>query len=162
MEKIRIGTGYDIHRLVTGRPLMLGGVHIPFEKGLEGHSDADVLLHAITDAMLGAMAMGDIGYHFPDSDDQWEGVDSVLFMSEAYKKIEAEGYTICNIDATVIAEQPRLKDYIRKMRSIISIALKLDISDVSVKATTHETLGPIGSGEGIAAMASVLIQSTGK
>ena len=162
MEKIRVGTGYDIHRLVTGRPLMLGGVHIPFEKGLEGHSDADVLLHAITDAMLGAMAMGDIGYHFPDSDDQWEGVDSVLFMSEAYKKIVAEGYTICNIDATVIAEQPKLKDYIRNMRSTISIALNLDISNVSVKATTHETLGPIGIGEGIAAMASVLIQSTGK
>ena len=155
--KMRIGTGYDVHRLVKGRKLIIGGVEIEHTMGLDGHSDADVLLHAITDAMLGAAALGDIGLHFPDTDEKWKGADSVELMQAAQKLLSDEGYEIVNIDSTVMAEEPKLRPYIDSMRGRIADALGLDVRSVSVKATTEEGLGFTGAKQGIAAQAVVLI-----
>lgn len=155
----RIGFGYDLHKLADGRKCIIGGVEIPFEKGLEGHSDADVLLHAITDALLGSLALGDIGSHFPDSDPAWEGADSRLLLRQAYQKITDRGYVIENLDTTVIAERPKLNPYIEKICETIASLLDLEKQQVSVKATTHEKLGALGKGEGIAVHAVVLIKT---
>lgn len=155
---MRIGHGYDVHKLVENRKLILGGVDIPFEKGLLGHSDADVLLHAIMDALLGAAALGDIGKLFPDTDERFKGADSVLLLKEVCRVLGESGFRIVNIDSTVIAQRPKLKDYILQMRSNIAEACGLDISQVSVKATTEEKLGFTGSGEGISAHAVCLIE----
>ncbi|HOC08269.1 MAG: 2-C-methyl-D-erythritol 2,4-cyclodiphosphate synthase [Clostridiales bacterium] len=154
---LRIGIGYDAHRLVEGRPLIIGGVSIPFGKGLEGHSDADVLAHAIMDALLGASAMGDIGMHFPDTDPAYAGADSMKLLQEVGKKLRGAGYTVINIDGIIIAQQPRMAEHIPRMRENIARALGLDMSRVSVKATTTEGMGFPGRGEGIAAQAAVLL-----
>lgn len=154
---IRIGHGYDVHRLVSGRELILGGVHIPHERGLLGHSDADVLLHAISDALLGACALGDIGAHFPDSDERYRGADSLLLLSRVGEIIGKGGYSVGNIDATVIAQAPKLAPHIHEMRENIAHALGIDIECVSVKATTEEGLGFTGDGSGIAAHAVCLV-----
>lgn len=151
----RIGEGYDVHKLVEGRDLILGGVKVPYEKGLLGHSDADVLLHAVMDAMLGACALGDIGKHFPDTDPKYKGANSLELLKEVKKICKAN---ICNIDASIICEKPKLSPYIDEMRKNIADALSIDISRVSIKATTEEGLGFTGSGEGIAARAIVLIE----
>ena len=155
---MRIGHGYDVHRLTTGRRLILGGVDIPYEKGLLGHSDADVLLHAIADALLGAAALGDIGKLFPDTDKKYEGADSLILLQRVATRIYCEGYAISNVDATVIAQAPKLAPHIQKMRANIARALNLDISCVSVKATTEEHLGFTGEGLGISAHAVCLIE----
>ena len=155
----RIGHGYDVHKLGENRKLILGGVDIPYEKGLIGHSDADVLVHAIMDALLGAAALGDIGGMFPDDDPAYEGADSIRLLREVCAAISKDGYTISNIDATVIAQRPKLKPYIPQMREIIAQACSLDIGCVNVKATTEEKLGFTGSGEGIAAHAVCLIET---
>ena len=155
---MRIGQGYDVHRLVEGRKLILGGVEIPYEKGLLGHSDADVLLHAVMDALLGAAALGDIGQHFPDSDERYKGISSVELLKEVGKILQENGYMIENIDSTVIAQRPKLAPYIDTMRKRIADALETDAENVSVKATTEERLGFTGSGEGIAAHAVCLIE----
>lgn len=153
----RIGQGYDVHRLVEGRPLILGGVEIAFDKGLDGHSDADVLAHAIMDALLGAAAMGDIGKLFPDSDPKYRGADSLELLREVCKKLREAGFEIGNIDSTVIAQAPRLSPHIPEMRRRIAEAASVDTGRVSVKATTEEGLGFTGRGEGIAASAIALI-----
>ena len=158
---MRIGHGYDVHRLVEGRKLILGGVEIPYEKGLLGHSDADVLAHAVMDALLGAAAMDDIGAHFPDSDPKYSGADSMALMREVIARLRAAGYRVGNIDATVIAQTPRLRPYILMMRSNIARACDIEIDQVNVKATTEERLGFTGSGEGISAHAVCLIDSAG-
>ena len=155
---MRIGHGYDVHRLVEGRKFILGGVEIPYEKGLLGHSDADVLLHAVSDALLGAAAMGDIGGLFPDNDPQYCGADSWVLLQKVVEAISAKGYKVGNIDATVIAQAPKLKPYIPAMRRRIAEACGVDVDDISVKATTEEKLGFTGSGEGIAAHAVCLIE----
>ena len=155
---MRIGHGYDVHRLVPGRALILGGVDIPYEKGLDGHSDADVLLHAVMDALLGAAALGDIGMLFPDNDERYLGADSIMLLREV--KARLARYAISNIDATVIAQKPKLAPFIDDMRRNIAGALGLDLSRVSVKATTEEHLGFTGSGEGIAAHAVCLLEET--
>ena len=155
---MRIGQGYDVHRLVEGRKLILGGVELPFEKGLDGHSDADVLTHAIMDALLGAAALGDIGKLFPDTDDAFLGANSLDLLRIVGLRVEDAGYRISNIDATVIAQRPKLAGSIDKMRENLAGALGLDISQVSVKATTEEHLGFTGSGEGISAQAVCLLQ----
>jgi 2-C-methyl-D-erythritol 2,4-cyclodiphosphate synthase len=154
----RIGIGYDVHKLVEGRKCIIGGIEIPYEKGLLGHSDADVLLHAIMDAMLGALALGDIGKHFPDNDSSYKNIDSRILLEKVYALIKAEGYIINNIDAVVICEQPKLKDHIDQMRSVIAKLLQTDIKNISVKATTTEKLGFEGRGEGIAAQAVVMLE----
>ena len=154
---MRIGQGYDVHRLTEGRKLIIGGVEIPYEKGLDGHSDADVLLHAIMDALLGAAALGDIGLLFPDTDAQFAGADSLKLLQKVKDVLDEKGYSICNIDATVIAQEPKLRPYIDLMRQNIAETLKMDVSQVSVKATTEEHLGFTGRKEGIAAQAVVLI-----
>ena len=154
---MRIGHGYDVHRLVAERPLIVGGVHIPFEKGLLGHSDADVLLHAVMDALLGAAALGDIGALFPDNDQAFAGADSLLLAAEVAKKVREAGYTICNVDATVLAQRPKLAPHIPTMRENIACALGLPVTAISVKATTEEGLGFTGMGEGMAAHAVCLI-----
>ena len=154
---MRIGIGYDIHRMVAGRKLILGGVEIPYEKGLLGHSDADVLTHAICDAILGAVALGDIGRHFPDTDPRFDGISSLKLLGEVKRMIEGR-YRISNVDSIIIAERPKLAPYIDQMRANIAETLNLRIDQVSVKATTSERLGPIGKGEAIAAWASVLIE----
>ncbi len=154
---IRIGQGYDVHRLKEGRRLVLGGIEIPFEKGLEGHSDADVLLHAIMDAMLGACALGDIGKMFPDNDPELEGADSAGLLALVNSRINALGYHVSNIDSTIIAQAPKLSGHIDAMCSRISQVLCIPLDCVSVKATTEERLGFTGSGSGIAAQAVVLI-----
>lgn len=156
---MRIGTGYDVHRLTDDRKLILGGVDIPYDKGLLGHSDADVLLHAVMDALLGAAALGDIGKHFPDSDDRYRGISSIELLKRVGVLLEENLFFIENIDATVIAQAPRLRQYIDGMRENISNALGIDISQVSVKATTEEGLGFTGSGEGIAAQAVCMLSS---
>ena len=156
---MRIGMGYDVHRLTEGRALILGGVEIPYEKGLLGHSDADVLLHAIMDALLGAAALGDIGKHFPDTDPAYEGISSVRLLEHVGALLEENLYFIENIDATIIAQKPKMRLYIDKMRQNIAEALKIDINQVNVKATTEEGLGFTGSGEGIAAEAICLLTS---
>lgn len=155
---MRIGHGYDVHKLVEGRKLILGGVDIPYGKGLLGHSDADVLLHAIMDALLGAAALGDIGKLFPDTDECFKGADSILLLKEVCRVLGENGYKIGNIDSTVIAQKPKLKDYIASMRENIAAACGIDVSQVSVKATTEEKLGFTGSGEGISAHSVCLIE----
>ena len=155
----RIGFGYDIHAFAPGRPLLLGGVRIPAERGLLGHSDADVLLHAICDALLGAAALGDIGSHFPDEDERFRGVASTKFLQEVARLMEAHTYAIVNVDATVVLESPRIAAYVPRMRETIARVLDLEIGRVSVKATTHERLGALGKGEGCAAYAVALIES---
>ena len=154
---MRIGFGYDVHRLVEGRPLILGGIEVPHETGLEGHSDADVLLHAITDALLGAAALGDIGAHFPDTDARWLDADSRSLLRAAADLVRKSGYHIVNIDATVALQRPKLRPYIDAMRSSIAGTLGLDVGDVSVKATTTEQLGFVGQEAGAAASAVCLI-----
>lgn len=155
---MRIGHGYDVHRLVEGRKLILGGVEIPFEKGLDGHSDADVLVHAVMDALLGAAALGDIGKLFPDNDDAYLGADSVELLKKVRNVLQEYGWKPGNLDATVIAQRPKLAPYIDTMRKRIADALETDAENVSVKATTEERLGFTGSGEGIAAHAVCLIE----
>ena len=155
---MRIGHGYDVHRLVEGRKLILGGVEIPFEKGLDGHSDADVLVHAVMDALLGAAALGDIGKLFPDSDERYLGADSIGLLKTVRTVLEEHGWKLSNLDATVIAQRPKLAPYIDTMRKRIADALETDAENVSVKATTEEHLGFTGSGEGIAAHAVCLIE----
>lgn len=155
---MRIGHGYDVHRLVEGRKLILGGVEIPFEKGLDGHSDADVLVHAVMDALLGAAALGDIGKLFPDNDDAYLGADSVELLKKVRNVLQEHGWKSGNLDATVIAQRPKLAPYIDTMRKRIADALETDAENVSVKATTEERLGFTGSGEGIAAHAVCLIE----
>ncbi len=154
---MRIGTGYDVHKLVEGRKLIIGGVEIPYEKGLLGHSDADVLVHAVMDALLGAAALGDIGKHFPDSDPKYKGADSLMLMREVKRILAENGYQVGNVDATIIAQAPRMSPHIDTMRRNIADALGLDVSQVSVKATTEERLGFTGRGEGISAQAVALI-----
>jgi len=156
----RIGQGYDVHRLVAGRPLVLGGERIPSEIGLEGFSDADVVLHALCDAMLGALAIGDIGRHFPPGDARWEGVDSMELVHRVRELVFAKEARVVNCDITVLAERPQLAPHVDAMRRRIATALDLDPDRVSVKATTQEGLGPIGRGEGIAALAVVLVQES--
>ncbi len=156
---MRIGQGYDVHRLVEGRKLILGGVEIPYEKGLLGHSDADVLVHAVMDALLGAAALGDIGQHFPDTDPKYEGISSIRLLRNVGELLEREGYVIENIDATIIAQRPKLAPYRPRMAENITRALKLEEGRVSVKATTEEGLGFTGSGEGISAQAITLLTS---
>ena len=155
---MRIGHGYDVHRLVEGRSLILGGVRVPFEKGLDGHSDADVLTHAVMDALLGAAAMGDIGKLFPDTDDRYLGADSVALLREVDRRLTEAGYRLGNLDVTVIAQRPKLAPYINQMRQNLAAALHTELQNVSVKATTEEHLGFTGSGEGIAAHAVCLIE----
>lgn len=156
---MRIGYGYDVHCLEEGRPLILGGVEVPFSKGLVGHSDADVLLHAISDALLGACALGDIGQHFPDTDEQYAGADSRALLREVVKLIRKEDYMIANVDATVVADNPKLAPYILHMRQNIAEDLQLDIVQVSVKATTSEGMGFEGKQEGMSARAVALLTS---
>lgn len=154
---MRIGHGYDVHKLTENRKLILGGVDIPYEKGLLGHSDADVLLHAISDALLGAAALGDIGKHFPDTDEKYKGANSILLLKEVCRMLDEQGYSIQNIDSTVIAQAPKLKPYIEQMRKNIAEACNISIDQVNVKATTEEKLGFTGSGEGISAHSVCLI-----
>lgn len=156
---MRIGQGYDVHRLVEGRKLILGGVEIPYEKGLLGHSDADVLLHAVMDALLGAAALGDIGQHFPDSDERYKGISSVELLKDVGKILQENGYLIENIDSTVIAQRPKLLPYRPQMAKNIADALGIEPDQVSVKATTEEGLGFTGAGEGISAQAIALLSS---
>lgn len=155
---MRIGHGYDVHRLIEGRKLILGGVEIPFEKGLDGHSDADVLVHAVMDALLGAAALGDIGKLFPDNDDAYLGADSVELLKKVRTVLQEHGWKLGNLDATVIAQRPKLAPYMDAMRKRMADALETDLGNVSVKATTEERLGFTGSGEGIAAHAVCLIE----
>ena len=155
---MRIGHGYDVHRLVEGLSLILGGVRIPFEKGLDGHSDADVLTHAVMDALLGAAAMGDIGKLFPDTDDRYLGADSIALLREVDRRLTEAGYRLGNLDVTVIAQRPKLAPYINQMRQNLAAALHTELQNVSVKATTEEHLGFTGSGEGIAAHAVCLLE----
>lgn len=156
---MRIGLGYDVHRLADGRPLILGGVEIPYERGLAGHSDADVLLHAIADALLGAAALGDIGAHFPDTDAEWEGADSQALLRQVVALVRDEGFVPHNVDATVLLERPKLRPHVDAMRENIAEALGLPLGAVSVKATTAEGLGPVGREEGAAAQAVCTIKA---
>lgn len=156
---MRIGHGYDVHKLVEGRKLIMGGVEIPYEKGLLGHSDADVLLHAISDALLGAAALGDIGKLFPDTDPQFKGADSLVLMAEVYRQIKEKGYKVVNIDATIIAQRPKMRPHIDTMRSNIARTLGVDIDCINVKATTEEGMGFTGEGLGISAHAVCLIDN---
>ena len=158
-EQFRIGEGWDVHALVPGRRLVIGGVVIPFHLGLLGHSDADVLLHAITDALLGAAALGDIGTHFSDSDERWRGADSWLLLQTTGLMLKEAGWRISNIDSTVIAQAPKLAPFIGSMRERIAAALLLEVNQVNVKAKTAEKLGPVGSGQAIEARAVALLQS---
>lgn len=155
---MRIGHGYDVHRLVEGRDLILGGVKIGYEKGLLGHSDADVLLHAVSDALLGAAGLGDIGRHFPDTDPQYKGADSLELLRQVYRKISEKGYRVGNIDVTMIAQRPKLKDYIPQMQANIAAAVETAPDRVNVKATTEEKLGFTGTGEGMACHAVCLLE----
>ena len=154
---MRIGMGYDVHRLVEDRKLILGGVEIPWEKGLLGHSDADVLVHAVMDALLGAAALGDIGQHFPDTDPAYKGADSLQLLSKVGEILKEAGYQIGNVDATVVAQRPKLAPYREQMRVNMARALSVDASQISVKATTEEGLGFTGAGEGISAQAVALL-----
>lgn len=156
-ESSRIGIGYDIHRLVEGRKLVLGGVEIPFDKGLLGHSDSDVLSHAICDALLGAAALGDIGTHFPDTDPRWAGASSLEFLSHTVDLLAQYGYSIANVDTTVFAERPKLRPYAQAMRESLASVLRIGVDRVNVKAKTNEGLDSIGRGEAMAAQAVVLL-----
>lgn len=154
---IRIGNGYDIHQLVPDRPLILGGVTIPHTLGLLGHSDADVLTHAIMDALLGALGMGDIGHYFPPSDPKWQGADSLMLLKQVLSLIKSQGWNIGNIDSTIVAEQPKLKPHLKSMRSTLAQTMAIEMGQISIKATTNEKLGPVGREEGICAYAVVLL-----
>ena len=154
---VRIGNGFDVHALVAGRKLILGGVTIPWERGLDGHSDADVLLHAVCDAILGALALGDLGAHFPDTDTKWKGADSRVLLRHVVSLASAEGWKTGNVDATLIAQAPKLAPHVAAMRANLAADLGCALEDVSVKATTTERLGFAGRGEGIAALATVLL-----
>ena len=156
---MRIGHGYDVHKLVEGRDLILGGVKIPYEKGLLGHSDADVLLHAVSDALLGAAALGDIGKHFPDTDPQYKGADSLELLRIVGEKIKEAGYKVCNIDVTMIAQRPKLAPHIPTMRENIARVLNVEIGQVNVKATTEEHLGFTGDGSGMSCHAVCLLEN---
>ncbi len=158
MVNFRIGHGYDVHRLVRERRLIIGGVEIEYEFGLLGHSDADVLLHAVMDALIGAMALGDIGRHFPDSDEKYKGISSMALLSQVYQLLNENGYSVVNVDATVVLQKPKLLPYIDKMRENIAFALNVDVSSVNVKATTEEKLGFTGREEGVSAHAVALIE----
>jgi 2-C-methyl-D-erythritol 2,4-cyclodiphosphate synthase len=158
VDKMRIGIGYDVHPLVTGRKLVLGGVEIPFGKGLEGWSDADALTHAVMDALLGAAGLGDIGQHFPPGEAEYEGISSLILLDKVIEKLEEKGWRVGNIDATVVAEKPRLSEYIDDMRRTLSQVLGIDIGKISIKASTNNGLGFIGNGEGIAAYAVAMIE----
>ena len=155
--QLRVGEGWDTHALVAGRKLVLGGVEIPFDRGLLGHSDADALLHAITDALLGAAGLGDIGRHFPDTDERFRGADSILLLTEAALRVRQQGWKIANVDSTVIAQAPKLAPYIESMRVRIAQALDLQPGEVNVKAKTAEKMGPVGLGQSIEARAVVLL-----
>lgn len=155
---MRIGHGYDVHRLTQGRDLILGGVKIPYDLGLDGHSDADVLLHAVMDALLGAAGLGDIGRHFPDTDPKYKGISSMLLLREVGEKIRTAGFAVGNIDVTMIAQKPKLKDFIPQMQENIASALGVDPGRVNVKATTEEHLGFTGTGEGMACHAVCLLE----
>ncbi len=157
MSQYRMGQGWDVHRITPGRPLILGGITIPSDFGLEGHSDADVLAHAITDALLGAVALGDIGMHFPDTDPRWKGCDSLVFLRHARDLAADEGYEIVNVDSTVILERPKLKDFRIKIRQKLADTLELDASFVSVKFKTAEKIGPVGEGRSAEAQAIVTL-----
>lgn len=154
---MRIGLGYDVHRLTEGRDLILGGVKIPYEKGLLGHSDADVIVHAIMDALLGAAALGDIGQHFPDTDPQYEGISSIKLLEHVGRLLEEHNYVIENIDATIIAQRPKMMPHLAQMRENVARALQIETNQVNIKATTEEGLGFTGSGEGISAQAICLL-----
>lgn len=158
--RFRIGEGWDIHALVEGRPLILGNVNIPFDKGLWGHSDADALLHAMTDALLGAAAMGDIGTHFPDTDPAFQGADSGVLIQEAMRRVRAQGFDIGNVDATVIAQAPKLSPFILPMRQRVAHLLGVALDQVNIKAKTAEKMGPVGLGQAIEARAIVLLTPT--
>ena len=158
MTPLRIGQGFDVHALVTGRPLIIGGVTIPFDKGLDGHSDADVLLHAITDAILGAAGLGDIGQHFPDTDAAFKGADSQALLREAAARVRSAGFTVVNIDCTIIAQAPKMAPHVTAMAANIAAACGIEAANVNVKAKTTERLGFTGRGEGIAAEAIALIE----
>lgn len=158
-DVMRIGTGYDVHRLVEGRKLILGGVEIPYEKGLDGHSDADVLVHAIMDALLGAAGLGDIGLHFPDTDEKYRGADSLVLLEHVLELLTSEHFVIENIDATIIAQAPKMRPFIDQMRKNIADVLGLDVSQVNVKATTEEHLGFTGEGLGISSQAVCLLNT---
>ncbi|MED4923682.1 2-C-methyl-D-erythritol 2,4-cyclodiphosphate synthase [Anoxybacillus geothermalis] len=157
----RIGQGFDVHQLVEGRPLIIGGVHIPHEKGLLGHSDADVLLHAVADACLGAIGAGDIGRHFPDTDPRYKDADSTELLAHVWALVRKEGYALVNADCTIIAQKPKMAPYIEEMKAVIARLLEAERTQVNVKATTTEKLGFTGRGEGIAAQAVVLLQKSG-
>lgn len=155
---IRIGHGYDVHRLIEGRPLVLGGVEIPFAKGLDGHSDADVLLHAVCDALLGSLALGDIGVHFPDNDSHYKGISSLELLGRVVVMVKEKGFRIGNIDVTLVAEQPKIASYMVQIQENIAQTAALEKDRISIKATTTEGLGFVGKGEGIAAHAVVLVE----
>lgn len=155
---MRIGNGYDVHELVEGRPLILGGITIPHHKGVLGHSDGDVLVHAIMDALLGALALGDIGQHFPDTDSQYKNIDSMYLLKHVKKLIDQEGYKICNLDSIIVLQKPKVKPYIDLMRQRIAEVLNINVSQVSVKATTEEKLGFTGEELGVKSYCVVLLQ----
>lgn len=155
---LRVGQGYDVHQLVAGRPLIIGGVHIPYEKGLLGHSDADVLLHAVTDACLGAVGLGDIGSYFPDNDNAYKNADSAVLLKNVWEMIKDKGYQLVNIDATIIAQKPKMAPYIELMKTNIAAILEAEREQINVKATTTEKLGFTGREEGIASLAVVLLE----
>lgn len=156
-NRIRIGSGFDVHEFATNRKLILGGVEIPFYKGLLGHSDADALLHALCDAMLGSLALGDIGFHFPNTDVRFKDIDSKVLLEHTYSLIKENGYFVGNADIMILLQEPKIASYVQEMREVIASILETDIQDISIKATTTETLGFIGREEGIAVMASVLL-----
>ena len=158
MSESRVGLGIDVHRLVEGRPLVLGGVVVPFERGLLGHSDADVLVHAVCDALLGAAGLGDIGVHYPDTDDRFRGISSLLLLEDVVRKVRDSGHEVVNVDATVLAERPKLAPHFPAMRANLARVLRIGETCVSLKATTSETLGALGRGEGVAAWAVCLIR----
>ncbi len=160
MNAFRIGQGWDVHRIAVGRPLILGGVTVPSEFGLDGHSDADVLAHAVTDALLGALAMGDIGMHFPDTDPKWKGTNSLDFLRHVVGLAQAAGYRIVNVDTTVILERPKLKDYREAMRESLANTMGIAVAKVSVKFKTAEKMGPVGEGRSAEAQAVALLEST--
>ena len=161
MSEIRTGLGWDVHRIAPGRPLILGGVTVPSEFGLEGHSDADVLAHAITDAILGAAALGDIGMHYPDTDPRWKGSDSLLFLRQAKELVEVTGYRLVNVDANVMLERPKLSDYRLAIRERLAAALGVELDRLSVKFKTAEKVGPVGEGRSAEAQAIVTLQKLG-
>lgn len=161
MKGLRIGQGIDFHQLVTGRDLWIGGINVPHEKGSLGHSDADVLLHAICDALLGALALGDIGTHFPDTAPEFKDIDSKILLKRSYELVQAKGYVIGNIDATLLLEVPKIKPYVPSMRRVIADLLEIALDDISIKATTMETMGFVGRKEGLAAHAVALLQPKG-